>query len=99
MNNDLSKIFLEGEVPAAAPLTKPRKMPQGKNKRWLPKPGYAWNPLFQHMERNEPCLCGSGSKWKRCCMQSQPRVVTQNVADHMVLKIEAMKARRDNPEP
>lgn len=94
MNNDLSKIYLEGEVPAAAPLPKPRKKATGKNRRWLPREGYAWNPLFAHMERNEPCLCGSGRKWKKCCMASQPRVVTQNVADHMVLRIEKMKYDR-----
>jgi hypothetical protein len=99
MNSELSKIFLEGETPAQekSPQANKRKIPQGKNKRWLPKTGYAWNPLFAHMERNEPCLCGSGAKWKKCCMRSQPRVVTQNAADHMVLRIEAMKARRDTP--
>lgn len=95
MNNELSKIFLEGEVPAAAPVAKPSKMPQGKNKRWATRDGHAWNPLLAMMERNEPCLCGSGAKWKKCCMRSQPRVVTQNVADHMKLRVESMKAKRD----
>lgn len=95
MNNDLSKIFLEGEVPASAPLPKPRKIPQGKNRRWLPKDGYAWNPLLAMMGRNDLCLCGSRRKWKKCCMASQPRVVTQNVADHMTLRVESMKAKRD----
>jgi len=92
---ELDKIFLEGEV---APPPKPRKQRRYPRRTWLPKEGYAWNPVFQHMERNELCLCNSGQKWKKCCMKTQPRVVSQNVADHMILKIEAMKARNVGPE-
>lgn len=94
-NKELSKILLEGEVSEQkpSPQAKKRNMPVGKNRRFVPKDGYAWNPIFQHMERNEPCLCGSVHKWKKCCMTKQPRVVSQNVADHMYVKIEQMKAK------
>jgi hypothetical protein len=29
--------------------------------------------------RNEPCLCGSGKKWKRCC--GSPEVIRQMEAE------------------
>lgn len=97
MVNDksLSEIFIEGEVPKVEPKPRERKLPVGKNKRFLPKEGYAWNPLFRMMERNEPCLCGSGNKWKRCCMPKQPRVVKQHVADSMPERVAQMRARRE----
>lgn len=94
MNKDLSKIFIEGEIPSNEPKPKERKPPVGKNKRFLPKEGYAWNPLFSMMERNEPCLCGSGAKWKKCCMTKQPRVVKKHAADSMPERVAQMRARR-----
>jgi len=92
--NDLSKIFIEGEAAPSKEQEKPRRLPNGKNKRFLPKEGYAWNPLFQMMERNEPCLCGSGDKWKKCCMPKQPRVVKKSVADSMPERVAQMRSRR-----
>lgn len=89
----LSEIFIEDEVPKVEPKPKEQKSPAGKNKRFLPKEGYAWNPLFSMMERNEPCLCGSGNKWKRCCMPKQPRVVKKHVADGMFEKVMQMKCK------
>ena len=70
MNHDksLSQIFIEGEAPLSqAPLNiiKPVKR-KYLNTVFKPRDGYAFNPIFQKMERNEPCLCGSGKKWKHC---------------------------------
>lgn len=92
----LSEIFIEGESPLSqAPLNiiKPKKRSY-RNTVFKAKDGYAFNPIFRHMERNEPCLCGSGRKWKACCMRTQPRVVSQNVEDHMALRIAKMKSDR-----
>jgi hypothetical protein len=36
-----------------------------------PAKGYAPNPLLAK-GRNDPCLCGSGQKWKRCCLPHMP---------------------------
>lgn len=27
---------------------------------------------FRHVGRNEPCLCGSGLKFKKCCIDAHP---------------------------
>lgn len=27
--------------------------------------------------RNDPCLCGSGAKFKKCCLSAQPRAAAQ----------------------
>lgn len=91
MNHDrsLSEIFIEGEAPFVKPVKR-----KYRNTVFKAKDGYAFNPIFQHMERNEPCLCDSGRKWKVCCMRNQPRVVSQNVADHMEMRIAKMKQDR-----
>lgn len=94
---DITRILLDGEafdVPSEDLKTpKPKKFPTGKNKRWLPLEGYVWNPVLAVMKPNEKCLCGSGRKWKKCCLQQQPRVVKKAVAEAMMPRIQAMKDR------
>lgn len=46
----------------------------------IPKDGYTWNPLSR-IERNAPCPCGSGLKFKRCHIDKLPRVVSDKQAD------------------
>jgi hypothetical protein len=36
-----------------------------------PGPGCVPNPLLRK-PRNSPCLCGSGKKWKKCCLPLMP---------------------------
>lgn len=31
----------------------------------------AYHPLFQNLERNDPCACASGKKYKHCCLTSE----------------------------
>jgi hypothetical protein len=93
-DKSLSEIFIDGEVTKSEPKLKERKPSVGKNKRFLPKEGYAWNPLFSMIERNDPCLCGSGTKWKKCCMMKHPRVVKKHIADSMPERVAQMRARR-----
>ncbi len=38
-------------------------------KIWFPADGRLWNPL-REFPRNMPCFCGSGNKFKRCCMKN-----------------------------
>jgi hypothetical protein len=45
-----------------------------------PNPGFDWNPLPSRMERNGPCLCGSGAKWKKCCINRLPEIVPESTA-------------------
>lgn len=40
-----------------------------------PKPGYAYNPLVK-IPRNNPCPCQSGKKFKRCCLEMVPKIVS-----------------------
>jgi len=41
---------------------------------WCPEEPWAGN-----LGRNHPCPCGSGKKYKVCCMRTQPRVVPPDV--------------------
>lgn len=47
---------------------------------WRPSAGYDYNPLLKMVERNDPCICGSGKKWKKCCMDKIPQLVDDNTA-------------------
>lgn len=39
----------------------------------LPRPDHGWRPLpTPKPERNAPCPCGSGRKFKQCCGQGEP---------------------------
>lgn len=40
----------------------------------IPQGGAAWNPLVSY-PRNNPCTCGSGFKFKKCCYAKLPRAV------------------------
>lgn len=37
---------------------------------WDDTPGQAFNP-FKNVGRNDPCPCGSGKKFKKCCLDAQ----------------------------
>lgn len=42
----------------------------------IPAPGFTWNPLLK-LERNGPCICGSGKKYKKCCLPAMPSFLPQ----------------------
>ncbi len=46
---------------------------------WGLKPGYAWNPLLG-VDRNIPCPCGSGAKFKKCHLLKMPRAIPEDLA-------------------
>lgn len=41
---------------------------------YAPKPGFGWNPL-RKLDRNGPCVCDSGKKYKKCCLPKMPDVL------------------------
>ena len=58
------------------PKTKPPANP--KYKMALTE-GYDWNP-FKKYPRNESCYCGSGKKYKNCCIDTEPMAIPKESA-------------------
>jgi hypothetical protein len=46
---------------------------------YKPKPGFTHNPI--KIGRNDPCPCGSGIKYKKCCEKIMMRYIPIYVAD------------------
>jgi len=44
--------------------------------------GFSHNPLLRY-GRNDPCICGSNKKFKKCCLPKLPRGVPSPIADDM----------------
>ncbi|WP_246942846.1 YecA family protein [Bacillus pinisoli] len=42
------------------------------------------------MSRNEPCPCGSGKKYKKCCQQNQPTQLTDILSSELAIQQEEM---------
>jgi hypothetical protein len=65
------------------PKTNLHEIAEAENKRskmaWKPGPGFTWNPLLK-LPRNRQCPCLSGKKFKACCLDTLPRVVTEKDA-------------------
>lgn len=49
---------------------------------YKPKKGYTWNPLKKR-KRNDPCICGSGKKFKKCCLDNIHEFIPKKLADEM----------------
>jgi hypothetical protein len=62
-----------------------------KRTGFWPKAGYAPNPLISYMKRNDVCICGSGKKWKKCCINLTARVVTIEEAAEIEKEIKEIK--------
>lgn len=50
---------------------------------YKPKPGFAFNPLKTAVGRNDPCICLSGLKFKKCCLPTLPEIVTIEVGEQI----------------
>lgn len=59
----------------------------------VPSSGNDWNP-FQKYPRNETCYCGSGVKYKRCCVDSDPISIRINVAEQAKPLIQKARKKR-----
>jgi len=40
---------------------------------------YKWNPFLKY-PRNEACYCGSGVKYKKCCLNNEPALIRDDFA-------------------
>lgn len=45
--------------------------------------------------RNDPCLCGSGKKYKKCCIDEPSEIPIQPMPKDIQLKLEGQKALKD----
>jgi hypothetical protein len=43
-------------------------------------PGYTLNPFLKY-PRNMECYCGSGVKYKRCCISTDPLAIPKKAAE------------------
>jgi hypothetical protein len=64
---------------------------------WLPPLGYASRGVAPHAQarasapsRNDPCPCGSGRKYKRCCLHREPSglMTTMGSIDPLMMRVE-----------
>lgn len=60
---------------------------------YVPVEGSAWNPL-QKYPRNEPCYCGSGKKFKKCCLPFEPLAIDQAVVESARPHVQVIRASR-----
>lgn len=66
---------------------KPEKPKDG----YLPEPGFKWNPVLKY-PKNEACYCGSGVKFKKCCLPNESMAVNPTYADAAVGLVKTMRA-------
>lgn len=65
---------------------------------FAPAKGFAWNPLIK-IERNRPCPCGSGKKFKLCHLPEMPRIIPEEMAKeyHAAMRTVALIKFTDKP--
>lgn len=62
--------------------------------RAMPHPAHRYAPApLPASGRNEPCFCGSGSKYKRCCAQLERDAPTQGM-DYLPMLLDALPKKR-----
>ncbi len=67
------------------------------NQYRAPSPGKARNPMFR-LSRNTLCICGSGKKFKKCCLKDSPRYIPALAAAKLKKALDEAFARRANGE-
>jgi hypothetical protein len=43
-------------------------------------PGASWNPYLKY-PRNKSCYCGSSKKFKKCCLDTEPKALPTKAAE------------------
>lgn len=51
-------------------------------KVYFPAKGFDRNPLCSR-KRNDVCICGSGKKFKKCCMDKIHKIIPENLCKEM----------------
>jgi len=72
--------------PPAEPIVDAGDIPPEK-RRWKPLEGRDWNPLLNY-PRNNPCFCGSGKKFKKCCLVNMPRTCSTRLAKDLAVQVD-----------
>lgn len=54
--------------------------PQKPKDGYVPQIGNKWNPILKY-PKNESCYCGSGKKFKKCCLPGETMAVNSVYAD------------------
>lgn len=62
--------------------------------RLRPHKGYVSNPLRSY-QRNAPCLCGSGDKWKHCCLSTQPLFIHESELKEHQMVLDGIEVPRE----
>lgn len=68
----------------------PKKGLDPANRVFFLKDGFAWNPLKSY-PRNAPCVCRSGKKFKKCCMDKISPVCSDQDAKYFQALVNEVK--------
>lgn len=60
---------------------------------YVPEAGFKWNPILKY-PKNESCYCGSGKKFKKCCLPTETMAVNPTYADAAVDHVKHMRKVR-----
>jgi hypothetical protein len=66
--------------------------PERKIHKYRPKQGFKWNPMLKY-PRNEKCYCGSGLKFKKCCLAHQTLAVPKKFADQAAPLVKQIRGK------
>lgn len=72
----MTKVIPEHVKGVRGKLDQLRQAKGGRMAHRLNK-GYVWNPM-RSLPPNLSCPCGSGQKFKKCCLPISPRVISKN---------------------
>ena len=53
---------------------------------------FKWNPYLKY-PRNVSCYCGSGVKYKKCCLNNEPVAIEAGMADKATKLIKKVRRR------
>lgn len=60
-----------------------------------PREKFKFNPFLKY-PRNETCYCGSGKKYKKCCMANEPAAIPEDVVPRATKLIKKIRAKKKN---
>lgn len=75
---NISRLKIPGTV-GTAELTRIRKGAVSKVACHIDSRQYEYLAKFNQIGRNDPCYCGSGKKYKKCCMTTSSRELVEKL--------------------
>lgn len=64
-------------------------------KGYKPIEKHKFNPFLKY-PRNESCYCGSGQKYKKCCMSTEPDAVPEEIASKATKLVKKIRSKKKN---